>query len=306
MEISQLTRVNINLLVTLQVLLQERNASSSAIRLNLSQSTISKNLSQLRHIFADPLFHRVSHSLMPTPLAQELEPKLNAAINAINEIFSPSAFDLKKYQGCFKISMQESAFEFVFSKIMQQILDEAPNMRIDTWFKDIISIEQLNQGQLDFVIIPHDVGQRPKLHKHLSSKELYRDELVCLTRKTNPVLQKNWDQQTYLNSKHIHVKDNELGIPMFDQSLSKLGFQRNVVIQVPDFNAATSLCSHSDLIFTTTTSWAESVLKSNQLVKLSMPCQSEPVVYSLFWHQRSETDLAHTWLRLLLLGLFKS
>jgi DNA-binding transcriptional LysR family regulator len=146
MGISQLTRVNINLLVTLQVLLQDRNASSSAIRLNLSQSTISKNLSQLRHIFADPLFYRVSHSLMPTPLAQELEPKLNAAINAINVIFSPSAFDLKKYHGCFKISMQESVF--IFSKIMQQILNEAPKMRIDTWFIDYISIEQLNQSQL--------------------------------------------------------------------------------------------------------------------------------------------------------------
>jgi DNA-binding transcriptional LysR family regulator len=243
---------------------------------------------------------------MPTPLAQELEPKLNVAINAINEIFSPSEFDLKKYQGCFKISMQESGFEFVFSKIMQRILDEAPDMRIDTWIKDNSSIEKLNQGLLDFVIIPHDVGQRPNLHKPLNSEELYRDNLVCLVRKSNPVLQENWDQQTYLSSKHIHVKDNELGIPMFDQSLTKLGFQRNVVIQVPDFNAATSVCCHSDLIFTTTTSWAGSVLKYNQLVKLSMPCPSEPVVYSLIWHQRSETDRAHTWLRLQLLDLFKS
>jgi DNA-binding transcriptional LysR family regulator len=304
MEISQLTRININLLVTLQVLLQERNASSSAVRLNLSQSTISKNLSQLRHIFADPLFHRISHGLMPTPLAQELEPKLNIAISAINEIFSPSKFNLKKYQGCFKISMQESAFEFVLSKVMQRVLDEAPNMQIDTWFKDSISIEQLNQGRLDFVIIPHDIGQKPNLNNQLHSEELYRDDLVCLVRKTNPILQTNWDQQAYLASKHIHVKDNELGMPMFDQSLSKLGLQRNVAIQVPDFNAATSLCSHSDLVFTTTTSWADSVLKSNQLVKLSMPCQSDPVVYSLIWHQRSETNHAHTWLRKQLLSVF--
>jgi len=306
MEISQLTRININLLVTLQVLLQERNASSAAIRLNLSQSTISKNLSQLRHVFSDPLFHRIAHGLVPTSLALELEPKLNVAINAINEIFSPAEFDLKKYQGCFKISMQESAFEFVFAKIMQRILDEAPNMRIDTWFKDSISIEQLSLGRLDFVIIPHDIGQKPNLNNQLHSEELYRDDLVCLVRKENPVLQTNWDQQAYLNSKHIHVKDNELGMPMFDQSLSKLGLQRDVVIQVPDFNAATSLCCHADLIFTTTASWAESVLKSNQLVKLRMPCQSDPVVYSLIWHQRSETDPAHTWLRSQLLELFNS
>ena len=306
MEISQLTRININLLVTLQVLLQERNASSAAIRLNLSQSTISKNLSQLRHIFGDPLFHRISHGLMPTPLAQELEPKLNVAVNAINEIFSPLEFNLKEYKGCFNISMQESAFEFVLSKVMQRVLDEAPNMRINTWFKDNISIEQLNQGRLDFVIIPHDVGQQINLNNQLNIDELYKDELVCLVRDTNPILQKKWDQQAYLNSKHIHVKDNELGLPMFDQSLSKLGFQRNVIVQVPDFNAATSLCCDSDLVFTTTKSWADAVLKYKGLVKLNLPCPSEPVVYSLIWHQRSEKNHAHSWLRTQLLNLFKA
>ena len=306
MEISQLTRININLLVTLQVLLQERNASSAAIRLNLSQSTISKNLSQLRHIFGDPLFHRISHGLIPTPLAQELEPKLNVAVNAINEIFSPLEFNLKEYKGCFNISMQESAFEFVLSKVMQQVLDEAPNMRVNTWFKDNISIEQLNQGRLDFVIIPHDVGQQINLNNQLNIDELYRDELVCLVRDKNPLLQKKWDQQAYLNSKHIHVKDNELGLPMFDQSLSKLGFQRDVIVQAPDFNAATSLCCHSDLVFTTTKNWADSVLNSKQLVKLNLPCPSDPVVYSLIWHQRSETNHANRWLRTQLLNLFKA
>jgi len=306
MEISQLTRININLLVTLQVLLQERNASSAAIRLNLSQSTISKNLSQLRHIFGDPLFHRISHGLMPTPLAQELEPKLNLAVNAINEIFSPSEFDLKEYKGSFNLSMQESAFEFVLSKVMQRVLDEAPNMRINTWVKDNISIEQLNQGRLDFVIIPHDVGQQINLNNQLNIDELYRDELVCLVRDKNPILQKKWDQQAYLNSKHIHVKDNELGLPIFEQYLSKLGFQRNVIVQVPDFNAATSLCCHSDLVFTTTKNWANSVLKSKGVVKLNLPCPSEPVVYSLIWHQRSESNHAHSWLRAQLLSLFKA
>lgn len=303
MEISQLTRININLLVTLQVLLQERNASAASVRLNLSQSTISKNLSQLRHIFSDPLFYRLAHGLMPTPLAQDLEPKLNVAINAINEIFSPIHFDLKTYKGSFNISMQESAFEFVLSKVMQKILDDAPKMKINTWFKDSISIEQLNQGRLDFVIIPHDVGQQLNLNNQLKIEELYRDELVCLVRDENPVLQTGWDQQAYLNSQHIHVKDNELGLPMFDLSLSKLGFQRNVAIQVPDFNAATSLCCHSDLVFTTTLHWADAVVPSKKLIKLDFPCPSQPVVYSLIWHERNENNHAHQWLRSQLLNV---
>jgi len=294
---SQLSRVNINLLITLQMLLEERSASSAATRLNLSQSTISKNLAQLRDLFNDPLFYRISHGLMPTKLALALEPKLKTALSAMENIFSPTEFDLALCQGCFRLSMHESAFEFIAAPLIQQVLTQTPEMHFDTWFKDSISIEQLNQGQLDFVILPHDIGQQPKLGNHLLIQELYRDDLVCLVSEHHPILQQTWDQTNYLASKHIHVRDNELGTPMFDKTLSKRGLHRNIVVQVPDFHAASSLCSQSDLIFTTTSSWAEFAIKHKPLVKISMPCPSLPVVYSLIWHQRSEVDPAHQWLK---------
>ncbi len=279
------------------MLLEERSASAAATRLNLSQSTISKNLTQLRDLFNDPLFYRISHGLMPTTLALALEPKLKTALSAMQNIFAPTEFDLALCQGCFRLSMHESAFEFIAAPLIQQVLTQAPSMHFDTWFKDSISIEQLNQGQLDFVILPHDIGQQPKLGNQLLTHELYRDDLVCLVRMHHPILTQTWDQAKYLSSKHIHVRDNELGTPIFDKTLSKSGLHRDIAVQVPDFHAASSFCSQSDLIFTTTSNWADFAVKHKPLVKIAMPCSSLPVAYSLIWHQRSEVDPAHQWLK---------
>lgn len=297
MDTSQLSRINVNLLVTLQILLKERSAAATANHLNLSQSSISKNLSQLRHLFNDPLFHRSAQGLIPTAFALTLEPKLTSALSAMKQLFSPQEFDLSSYQGCIRLSMQESAFEFITGVFLTNMLSKAPGMRLNTWFKDSISIEQLNQGQLDFVILPHDIGQTPTLGNHLSIQELYRDELVCLVNEKHPVLAQDWHQQAYLQCRHIHVRDNELGIPVFDKALAKQGLQRDIAINVPDFNTASSLCCQSDLVFTTSSTWATFAIKQKPLVQLTMPCPSLPVIYSLIWHQRSDQDPAHLWLK---------
>ena len=75
MEVSQLSRVNIQLLVTLQVLLAERSGAAAAKRMCISQSSVSKHLAQLRDLFKDPLFHPTARGLVPTPFVLELEPR---------------------------------------------------------------------------------------------------------------------------------------------------------------------------------------------------------------------------------------
>lgn len=297
MEVSQLSRVNVHLLVTLQVLLAERSGSAAANRLCISQSSVSKQLAQLRDLFGDPLFHRTSHGLVPTPFVLELEPRINNVVAAVENLFAPEDFDLARYKGCFRISMQESAFEFIASELLQEILTTAPGVTLDTWYKDAMSLEQLNQGLLDFLILPQDVGQHPHLSVHLNHQELYRDHLVCLVREGHPVLETSWDQRAYLECRHIHVRDTELGRPVFEKNLLSEGFQRDVAVQVPDFYTANSLCAQSDLVFTTTSSWADFSTKKTALVRLPLPFESAPVIYSLIWHSRSDSIPAHVWLR---------
>ena len=73
MSIETLSRVDLNLLVSLQVLLEELNVTRSAKRLHVSQPAMSKTLLRLRNVFEDQLFTRSGRGLVPTPRALELK-----------------------------------------------------------------------------------------------------------------------------------------------------------------------------------------------------------------------------------------
>ena len=71
METRELSRIDLNLLISLQVLLEEQNVSRAAERLFITQPAMSKTLARLREVFDDALFTRSSHGMRPTPRAPE-------------------------------------------------------------------------------------------------------------------------------------------------------------------------------------------------------------------------------------------
>ena len=90
-----MNKFDLNLLKALEVLLQERNVSVAAQRLNLSQSAVSKHLSRLREMFDDQLFERKAQGLKPTPRALELAPQLKLVIQQLEQLTRPAMFDHK-------------------------------------------------------------------------------------------------------------------------------------------------------------------------------------------------------------------
>ena len=81
MNIEKLSRLDLNLLGCLQVLMEELSVTRTAHRLCLSQSAVSKSLAKLREQFNDPLFTRSAHGLRPTPKAVFLKPRLETLIS---------------------------------------------------------------------------------------------------------------------------------------------------------------------------------------------------------------------------------
>jgi DNA-binding transcriptional LysR family regulator len=91
-----LSRVNLNLLVSLQVLLAYRNVTQAAASLNLTQSTMSRNLSQLREMFGDPLLVRSGASLVRTPRADGLHRRLEGLLSEVREVIHEDGFDPRR------------------------------------------------------------------------------------------------------------------------------------------------------------------------------------------------------------------
>src|ERR1051326_7662721 len=85
---SKLANLDLNLLVSLDALLQERSVSRAAIRLGLSQPALSASLARLRRHFGDDLLARVGNRYELTPLAAQLIDVTSGAMASVLRVFT--------------------------------------------------------------------------------------------------------------------------------------------------------------------------------------------------------------------------
>src|SRR4030095_10569879 len=83
-----LRRIDLNLLVTLETLLTERNVTRAAQRLHLSQPSVSVQLRKLRAMFADPLLSAAAGGMIPTARGQALLPAVRAALAEVRKVLN--------------------------------------------------------------------------------------------------------------------------------------------------------------------------------------------------------------------------
>jgi DNA-binding transcriptional LysR family regulator len=239
MDIAKLSRLKLSLLTTFQVLLQERSARSAAEKLNLSQSAVSKNLAQLRLLFDDPLFHRTSHGLSPTPLARNLEGPLCEALFQIDSLLNSKEFVAGSYQGRVRLALHDAGYAFIGAPLMALCQEQAPGIQLDLWFKDAKGLQALTNAEIDLLILPQDIGQQWHDDENLIWCELYREPLLCLLRSGHPALAQPWNEETYLAYSHVGVRDSQLGPAMLDQQLSQRQWHRIFTAQPGSFNRLT-------------------------------------------------------------------
>ncbi len=299
MDLIKLSHISMKHLITLHIMLDTLSVTTSAERLCVSPSSVSKILSQLRESLNDELFYRHGNKLVATPLARRLGPSVHQIIHDMNQIITQEAFEPSRYTGRFSLAMRESTFELFATKLIAQVLTQAPNIRLDICSKDSIGFEGLVKGRLDFIILPHDGSQQPDTHNKLVWESLINDHMVCLMNPEHPLAAKTDSQfsvDDYLSYGHIAITDRDLNIPFIELQLAQQNKKRNVVISVPDFGGAAVMCQHSDLLFTCSRRWAQSAFQAKGLVAKALPFNYGNIAYSLVWHQPSMNDPAHRWL----------
>src|SRR3954468_3321292 len=92
-----MSRPDLNLLVTLDVLLAEGNVTRAARRLRLSPSAMSRALARLRETTGDPLLVRAGRGLVATPRAEELRGRVSQLVHDAESALRPAKhLDLAK------------------------------------------------------------------------------------------------------------------------------------------------------------------------------------------------------------------
>ena len=152
MDTRELAKIDLNLLISLQVLLEEGNVSRAAERLFITQPAMSKTLSRLRQLFDDPLFTRSRRGMQPTPRANELAGDLPAILGNINRLVSGTGFDPATYSGEIRLALSEYIGAAMLPPLIKRLEVKAPRLSISVITRVENQLQELAEGKLDIAV----------------------------------------------------------------------------------------------------------------------------------------------------------
>src|SRR6476659_1665872 len=85
---NQLSRIDLNLLILFQIVLEEGHVGRAAGRLNLTPSAVSHGLGRLRILLNDPLFLRTPKGVVPTERESELTEPIADVLARVRRVIS--------------------------------------------------------------------------------------------------------------------------------------------------------------------------------------------------------------------------
>ncbi len=307
----QLLRIDLNLLLALQVLLEERNVTRAAERLNVSQPALSKTLQKLRETFDDELFTRTAHGLIPTPRAEELGRGLPEALEKLDAILQPDEFDPMSYEGTFRLAMPAMFTEVLLPRLMHELAEVAPQIRIISGDVGLDFQERLKLGEIDFAIA---VVERTDTDVH--AEPLRTISPRCYMRKGHPLIDKAITLKDFLAYPHVRLYLPGLtreNLGLVDEVLAERGLYRNVVLETTQFAPAVGVLSNTDCILIANAGLANSPAVEDNIVVQDIPDELSRLFsghsggkrtrLALVRHTRTSNSEPHQWLRRLIVKL---
>lgn len=287
-----MARPDLNLLVTLDVLLAEGNVARAAQRLRLSPSAMSRALARLRETTGDPLLVRAGRGLVPTPRALELREKVAQLVQDAEAVLRPTeAPDLKQLVRTFTIRTSEGFVENFGPGLMARVRKQAPGVRLCFVQKPDKGSAPLREGAVDLETGVVGEAMGPELR----AQALFRDRFIGVVRAGHPLSKRKITPARYAAGQHIGVSRRGLAQGLIDEALGALGLEREIVTVVGGFSTALALARASDLIASVPERHTGVLREGMHSFALPFPLQEMSV--SLLWHPRLQADPAHRWLR---------
>jgi DNA-binding transcriptional LysR family regulator len=293
------SRVDLNLLATLEVLLVERNVTKAAAKLHLSQPAVSAQLARLRDLFGDPLLLPAQRGMTPTAKAVELAPQLREALDSVrNTLQSHRDFDPRTAELIVSIACSDYIQAVVVMPLVLELRRTAPGVRVAVWhLAPMLMEQQLANGEIDLVI----ATPNPDM-PHLRACHLYDETYVLIGKKDHPRLKPGLTIDEYVSLEHVIVsrRGGNFETPV-DHALAILGYRRNVVMSAGSFLFIPEIVASSDLVALVPKRLFRS--QSEKLTVLDLPWLGEQFNISLIWHERCHSHAGHRWVRSLIGGL---
>jgi DNA-binding transcriptional LysR family regulator len=287
-----MSRPDLNLLITLDVLLAEGNVTRAAQRLRLSPSAMSRALARLRETTGDPLLVRAGRQLVPTPRALELRECVSQIVQDGEAVLRPAEkLNLKQLARIFTLRTSEGFVENFGPDLIARVGDEAPGVRLRFVQKPDKDSAPLRDGTVDLETGVVETTSAPELRV----QALFRDRHIGVVRKGHPLAKGRITAARYAAGRHISVSREGFDKGPIDEALKAHGLERNIVTIVGGFATALGLARASDLIASVPE--RHTGILRDGMHGFPLPFSMPQFTVSLLWHPRLDADQAHRWLR---------
>ena len=290
----RLNQVDLNLFIVFEVIYREQNLTQAAQVLNISQPAVSTALRRLRRTFNDPLFQRVAHGMVPTPLSHSLIGQVREALWRLNNtLVEPEHFAPEATSRIFRVAMQDFTTALVFPGIMAALRQAAPNIVLEIRNNEPDIVQALTTAALDLSIEP-PVLVNPLLYH----RPLIRDRFVCLLRRGHPFAAEPLTLERYLELFHVEALAGPGRPEPVELALHALGKRRRIRSRLNSCAVAAEVIAGTDLALTLPARLA----RTYDLAMLELPFEVPPLELHLYWHKSVDADPANRWLRELVVG----
>ena len=286
--------MDLNLLWTLKVLLEERNVTRAAERLSMTQSALSHRLRRLRDLLDDPLFVSTGHGLMPTTRAEAIAGPLTEGLQKLHTaLHTVDAFDPSTSRRPLTLAAVDQAEVAYLGPAMRALQVRAPRVDVIVRSPGPGIYERLESGDVDLLVAPF-VPDRAGMRQ----RTLLEDRSVVLVRNGHPVIEQGLNLDRYCELAHIMVSPNgSTGASPVDIALEAVGMSRRVALQVPRFAGAAFMVVQTDMTLTTADGFARAAQRHLPLTVLPCPLELPRTRILMAWHERFDRDPAHRWFR---------
>lgn len=293
-------RIDLNLLVALDVLLAERNVTRAAERMHITQSAMSGVLARLREHFNDQLLVPVGRSMQLTPRAEALvEPVRDIVLRIDSALGAQPEFDPATAQRHFVVIASDYVSRVMLADVVRRIAAVAPGLSFDVRPTSEIMLGELEQGRADFIITPAHLAAADH-----PQQALFEDTYKVLACLQHPDLRGGITMEQYRDLGHV-VYQNERGInPWFEQWYANQYGRttRRIEVITHSFTLIPRFIVGTRRITTIQTRLANQFAQSMAVQLFDPPMETPRLTEVLQWHRLRDPDPAVQWVREQIVG----
>ncbi|MFQ1002459.1 LysR family transcriptional regulator [Modestobacter sp. SSW1-42] len=289
-----LARLDLNLLVSLDALLQQRSVTRAAAQMGLSQPALSASLGRLRRHFGDDLLTRVGNEYRLTPLALQLRELVRIALSGAERVFDAQPdFDPASSTREFTALVSDYVVVVLGDTLAALLAEEAPHTRLRLTPHSPAMVERAEQVLLggDVMMLPHGF-----VHD-MSHLDLYQDEWVCVVSADNPVADEGLTTEHLRTMPWVLTYHGPAASTPAALQMRMLGIEPRAQVITENFITVPGLVAGSDRIALLQRRLVDLLPLGSGIRPLPCPFEVGPLMEAMWWHPALDDDPEHRWFR---------